>query len=203
VVFEDQPDVVIYKNSLPNSAHSCRPIRLSYEKETRDTIRIEGNQLQDQAQNLQPLTLPHSPNIKIFFKGLLTMVDGKVLQELTNSPASSSCPFCHKTYRQISRSDGDFVPKEGTLQFGASILHFGLRSFEALCHIAYRQDVKKSRVQLTQTEKEIVANREREVKGQFQARLGLIVDQRRDGGAGNTTTGNVVRKAFNHPGTHF
>lgn len=126
------------------------------------------------------------------------MVDGKVLQELTNSHASASCPICHKTYRQISQPDGDFVPKEGSLQFGASILHFGLRTFEALCNIGYRQDVKKSRVQLTSAEKETMANREKEVKAQFRTRLGLIVDQRRDGGAGNTTTGNVARKAFDH-----
>ena len=43
-----------------------------------------------------------------------------------------------------------------------------------------------------------MANREKEVKAQFRTRLGLIVDQRRDGGAGNTTTGNVARKAFDH-----
>ena len=91
----------------------------------------------------------------------MTMVDGKVLQELTNSPASSSCPICHKTYRQIAQPDGDFAPKEGSPQFGASILHFGLRTFEALCHIGYKQDVRKSRVPLSPAEKDVVRNCER------------------------------------------
>jgi len=38
------------------------------------------------------------------------------------------------------------------------------------------------------------------VKAEFKEKLGLIVDQRRDGGAGNTTTGNVARKALANPG---
>ena len=192
--------MVIYKNSYPNSAHSCRPIRLSYEKETSDTIRVEATQLQSQADNLQPFSLPSNPQVKIFFKGLFTMIDGKVLNELTQNPAASSCPMCHKTYRQIAQPEGDFTPKEGSLEFGASILHFGLRSFEAICHIGYRQDVRKSRLQLTKAEKDQIADRERIVKAQFLEKLGLVVDQRRDGGAGNTTTGNVARKAYDNPG---
>nr|XP_047135289.1 uncharacterized protein LOC124812535 [Hydra vulgaris] len=48
-------------------------------------------------------------------------------------------------------------------------------------------------------EKRLVANRETQVKQEFREQLGLIVDQRRDGGAGTTTTGNVARKAFQNP----
>ncbi|XP_065680547.1 uncharacterized protein LOC136094512 [Hydra vulgaris] len=48
-------------------------------------------------------------------------------------------------------------------------------------------------------EKRLVANRETRVKQEFREQLGLIVDQRRDGGAGTTTTGNVARKAFQNP----
>ena len=95
---------------------------------------------------------------------------------------------------------GDFVPKPGSLEFGASILHFGLRAFEAICHIGYGQDVKKFGVHLTQEEKNKKVARERKVKAEFKDKLGLIVDQRRDGGAGNTTTGNVARKALANSG---
>ena len=172
---------------------------MSYERENKETIRSEASRLQQQVNNLKPLVLSENPAVTVIFKGLMTMVDGKVLQELTNSPASSSCPICHKTYRQIAQPDGDFAPKEGSLHFGASILHFGLRTFEALCHIGYKQDVRKSRVPLSPAEKDVVRNREREVKAQFRQKLGLIIDQRRDGGAGSTTTGNVARKAFDHP----
>lgn len=200
ISLRDEPGVIIYRNDVPNSAHACRPIRLSYERETSDTIRVELDHLQQQVAELQAFSLPSQPTVKVFFNGLLTMIDGKVLNELMNNPASSSCPICHRTYRQIAKPDGDFVPKEGALEYGASVLHFGIRAFDALCAIGYRQDVKKSRMAYTQDEKQRMADRERCVKAQFLDKLGLVVDQRRDGGAGNTTTGNVARKAFENAG---
>ncbi len=45
-------------------------------------------------------------------------------------------------------------------------------------------------------DKEIVNSRTTTVKDNFEKELGLIVDQRREGGFGNTNTGNVIRKAF-------
>ena len=200
IVLVDQPEIIVYRNPLPNSPHSCRPIRLSYESENQGTILRESENLQQQAANLEPFILSEDPEVKVSFKGLMTMLDGKVLQQLTKSPASSSCPICHKTYRQIAQATGDFTPKEGSLEFGACILHFGIRAIEALFHIGYRQDVKKSRTPLSPDERETVKRREHEVKAQFREKLGLIIDQRRDGGAGNTTTGNVARKAFDNPG---
>jgi hypothetical protein len=100
----------------------------------------------------------------------------------------------------MSNAQGDFTPKPGSLEYGASILHFGIRTFEAICHMGYGQDVKKFGVQLTQEEKNKKSARERKVKAEFKEKLGLIVDQRRDGGAGNTTTGNVARTALANAG---
>lgn len=196
ISLKDQPDILVYKNQSPNSASSCRPIRLAYEDETKENIRKEASRLRKEVENLQTFELSESPKITIQYRGFFTLVDGKVLLELTDCPSSSSCPVCHQTYKEISKPEGQFLPKEGSLNYGASILHFGIRSFECLCHIAYRQDVKKTRVRLTPQELETSKEREREVKAQFLSRLGLVVDQRRDGGAGNTTTGNVARKAF-------
>jgi hypothetical protein len=51
-----------------------------------------------------------------------------------------------------------------------------------------------------QDEKDKKKVREQKVKAEFREKLGLIVDQRRDGGAGNTTTGNVARRALSNPG---
>ena len=45
-------------------------------------------------------------------------------------------------------------------------------------------------------DKVIVAERTAAVKSAFERELGLKVDRRRDGGFGNTNTGNVARKAF-------
>ena len=200
IVLVDQPSTIVYKNRLPNSPHSCRPVRLSYERETKLTIRTEVERLQREIQDLQPFPLPEHPSVSVSFRALMTMIDGKVLQEITNCPASSSCPICHKTYRQIAQPDGDFEPKEGTLEFGACILHFGLRSIDALFNMGYRQDIKVTRDHLSEEDKEAIGYRKALVKLLFRQKLGLVIDERRDGGAGNTTTGNVARKAFSHPG---
>jgi hypothetical protein len=96
----------------------------------------------------------------------------------------------------MAKNEGPFPPvSEERLQFGASPLHFGLRAFEALLHIAYKQDVKAFKVR-NPTDKATVAERTAAVKSAFEQELGLKVDRRRDGGFGNTNTGNVARKAF-------
>jgi hypothetical protein len=64
-----------------------------------------------------------------------------------------------------------------------------------LLHIAYKQDVKTFKVRNPE-DKAIVAERTATVKSAFERELGLKVDCRRDGGFGNTNTGNVARKAF-------
>jgi hypothetical protein len=196
VVTSTPEKIIIFNSKNSNSASACRPIRICFERETKDSIQIESSRLMDEVKNLQTLILIEDPKVSITYKGLFTMIDGKVLNELTKNPASSSCPVCHQTSRQMSNPDGDFTPKPGTLEFGACILHFGLRSFEAICKIGYRQDVKKSHERLTEAEKKIISDREKTVKAEFKEKLGLIVDQRRDGGAGNTTTGNVARIAL-------
>ncbi len=192
--------LLLHNSKMPNNANACRPIRLCFERETKETIRLEADRLKSEVDNLTPLVLMEDPKVSVIFKGLLTMIDGKVLNELTSNPASSCCPICHQTSRQMSNPQGNFLPKSGTLEYGASILHFGIRAFEALCHIGYCQDVKKFGVRLTEAEKSTKQARERRVKVKFKEKLGLIVDQRRDGGAGNTTTGNVARKALANPG---
>jgi len=192
--------VLLHNSRTPNNANSCRPIRLCFERETKETIRNEAARLREEVKNLSDLVLIEEPKVTVSYKGLFTMVDGKVLNELTENPASTSCPICQKTSRQMCDPNEDFTPRPGTLQHGASILHFGIRTFELLCNIGYRQDIQKYNVRLTPEEKATMAVREKQVKGQFREKLGLIVDQRKDGGAGNTTTGNVARKAFANPG---
>ena len=196
VLVSGEKNIIIFKSENANSARACRPIRICFERETKDTIQIESSRLLQEVNTLKTLVLIANPKVSVSYKGLFTMIDGKVLNELTKNPASSSCPICHKTSRQMSNPEGDFTPKPGTLDFGASILHFGLRSFEALCKIGYRQDVKKSHERLTEADKKVIIEREKKVKSEFKEKLGLIVDQRRDGGAGNTTTGNVARIAL-------
>jgi hypothetical protein len=52
----------------------------------------------------------------------------------------------------MAKNEGPFPPvSEERLEFGASPLHFGLRAFEALLHIANKQDVKTLGIQRTES----------------------------------------------------
>jgi hypothetical protein len=199
VAYVDTEPVILHNSRTPNNANSCRPIRLCFEKETKETIQKEADRLKREVENLIDFVLSNYPKITISYIGLFTMIDGKVLNELTKNRSSQSCPICHSTSQEMSRSNGDFHPKPGALQYGVSILHFGLPCFDLLCQIGYNQDIKKYNIRKTEEEKNTIKQRKRKVKADFREKLGLIVDQRRDGGAGNTSDGNVVRKAFSNP----
>ncbi len=187
---------ILYNNLSPNSANSCRPIRLCFEREDKYSISREASRLQGEVSQLVPFIISDVPRIEVKFKGLFTMLDGKVLNELTSNPSSANCPICHKSSKQMSSQTSNFQPVDGSLAFGVSPLHFGIRSFELLYNIGYRKDTKKFGGRWTDEEREKKKACEKKVKADFLDKLGLIIDQRRDGGAGNTTTGNVARRAF-------
>jgi hypothetical protein len=169
---------------------------LCFEREYKDSISRESQRLQGEVSQLVPYIISDVPRIEVKFKGLFTMLDGKVLNELTSNPSSANCPICHKSSKQMSSQAINFPPVEGSLAFGVSPLHFGIRSFELLYNIGYRRDTKKFGGRWTDEEREKKKVCEKKVKANFLEKLGLIIDQRRDGGAGNTTTGNVARRAF-------
>ncbi len=81
--------LIIHNNPMPNNANACRPIRLSYEKESQDNIRTETSHLQSEVENVTELVLTEEPRISVKYKGLFTMIDNKVLNELTHNYASS------------------------------------------------------------------------------------------------------------------
>ena len=60
------------------------------------------------------------------------------------------------------------------------------------------QDIKKFKAK-GEAQKATIKKRTLQVKKEFKTQLGLNVDQRREGGFGNTNTGNVARKAFENP----
>ena len=67
------------------------------------------------------------------------MIDGKFGSNITNKN-TSKCKVCDAISQEMPDSEGPFNPvNEDRLKFGASPLHFLLRSFELLLHIAYKQ----------------------------------------------------------------
>lgn len=188
-------EVSLFDYPSPNSPHSCRPLRLAFEKETNATIQCEFLRLKKEMSEIQDLVVSLIPKITINFSGLFTMLDGKVLCSITGAK-TIQCPLCHKSGLDLAQNEGPFDLKSTDfLTYGASILHFGLRAFHTLLKIGYRQDLKTHRVR-----KESQATfeaRKVKVKQAFKREFNLIVDS--PSSPGNTLSGNVARVAFSNP----
>ena len=96
----------------------------------------------------------------------MTLVDGKVVSNLTNQN-TTRCNVCDATRKEMAKNQGPFnAISNQRLSFGISPLHFGLRAFEALLHIAYKQDVKKF-ISRQVEDKDMVDKRTQIVKDAF------------------------------------
>ena len=69
----------LWKNPNPSSSNYVRPVKLEYIRETKDNIKKEKLNLEEQMKNLKDLVLP---GYTIKFNTSLTMIDGKVSRNL-------------------------------------------------------------------------------------------------------------------------
>ncbi len=189
----NEEEVPLFDYPGLNSPHSCRPLRLAFEKETKATMQCEFQRLQTEMSEIADLVL--TPKVTIHFSGLFTLIDGKVLCSITGAK-TTECPLCHKSGLELAKNEGPYELKSPDfLCYGASILHFGLRAFSTLLQIGYKQDVKSHRI--TKHNSSTVEARKLKVKQAFKREMNLIVDS--SSNPGNTLSGNVARKAFSKP----
>jgi len=193
VTIIDDEETPLFDYPCQNSPHSCRPLRLAFEKETEATMQCEFQRLQKEMSELTDLVV--SPKVTIQFSGLFTLIDGKVLCSITGAK-TIQCPLCHKSGLELAKNEGPFELKSTEfICYGASVLHFGLRAFSTLLQIGYKQDFKSHRV--TKQNSSTVEARKLKVKQAFKREMNLIVDS--PSSPGNTLCGNVARKAFSNP----
>jgi hypothetical protein len=177
VANKDSEEVILYDNERPNNPHSSRPVQLAFDNDNSASIQAENQLLKQEINSLEKFFLSEDPKIDIEFKGLMTMVDGKVVSALTNQN-TCRCNICDKSSPEMVKNEGPFPSvSEERLQFGILPLYFGLRVFEALLHIAYKQDVKDFKVRNSK-DKATVAERTAAVKSAFEQELGLKVDHK-------------------------
>ena len=74
-------------------------------------------------------------------------------------------------------------------------MHVIMRGFEAINKVSDKLTVETWRVS-DADDKQLVAQRKTERNRRYKDEMGLIVDVPRAGGAGNSNTGNVARRAF-------
>ncbi|KYN08447.1 hypothetical protein ALC62_00569 [Cyphomyrmex costatus] len=153
---------------------SCRPIKLQFAHETKELILNEKKYIDEQIKHLKDFEINlEGYHFKIQFLLSLTLIDGKVLNAITNTKSSQSCPICKanpKAFNNLSNiKSGKFQAFENSLQYGISPVHAWIRIFELqqiLCE-----------------------------------KLGLRVDKPKSGGSGTTNDGNTACRAFTNAKT--
>lgn len=139
----------LWNNRTPQSIRFCRPIKLEFCKETKEKILLEDNDLKQQINGLNSLKIVIDVGkiIEIHFKLFLTLIDGKVLNVLTNTKSSQSCPICKATPKDFMTitdfKSQKFLAQNDTLKYGISPLHCWIRFFEFVLHAGYKSSIKK------------------------------------------------------------
>ncbi|KAG5680814.1 hypothetical protein PVAND_010299 [Polypedilum vanderplanki] len=149
-------------------------------------------------EELEPITL-HINNIPIIItpKFHTTLIDGKVFNIITET-SSQSCPVCEAKPKDFLKRENCKSTEEGLLH-GCQSLHAIVNVFNFLLKLAYRMDNLKWQAR-GQKEKDSVAERKFQIQERLKRAFGITFDCPRSGGFGNTTTGNLCRRAFAEPG---
>lgn len=191
----------LWNNRTPQSIRFCRPIKLQYIKETREIILEEDLDLKRQIAELKNIRIQVDETriIEICFKLSLTLIDGKVLNVLTNTKSSQTCPICGanpKDFMKITNFESEtFHAKEGNLKYGLSPLHCWIRVFEFILHAGYKCEIKKWQIR-KEEERKVVLEKKRKIQKLFWEKMSLHVDKPKTGGFGSTNDGNTARRAF-------
>lgn len=187
---------VVWQNPRPSSTRYCRPIKINFAKESTQLAIAEKNRISAQIKNLtsSPVALD-GKIIMVSHELILTMVDGKICNALTDTASTQRCYICGASSKEFNSIDKMLTRphKPSTLEFGLSVLHCWIRLFECLLHVGYKLPIKKW--QARNQDKEIVAKHKANIQKEFKNRMGLIVDQPKPG-FGNSNDGNTARRFF-------
>lgn len=196
-------DKAVWENPTPHSSRMIRPLELWFEKETKATIKEIKKAFDLQKNNLEEVVvqLPSGKWLFISATAFFSMIDGKVLNHITETSAYSVCPHCKATpltFNDITNfTQGKFKAEESTYEYGLSDLHVKIRIFEAVLHLSYNSVLPEGQWQVRgDVNKANVAERKKIIQERFKDELNLIVDMPRGKGAGTSNTGNTSRRAF-------
>lgn len=187
---------VIWENCKPSSTRLCRPIRFAFCKETKEVIKEEVARVESEIAVLQPTRIG---NMNINHRLLLTMVDGKICNALTETSSAMRCFICGATPKMMNNLEliDKRTSNEEFYSFGISPLHAKIRSFEFLLHLSYNLDFEKWSAS-TLEHRELQQSRKKEIQEKFRIELGLYVDRVKQG-VGTCNDGNTARKFFEDP----
>lgn len=197
LVFEDNPEKIVWKNPRTSSTRYCRPLRFQFKKETKEAALNEEKYFTEKINSLKPTVVSfNDKNYSIKHKLQLTMVDGKICSSLTES-SSARCYICGSSPKEMNDIDLCLQKqvRPETFEFFLSPLHSYIRFFEYFLHLSYRLNLKKWQIR-SKEERQLFSERKGQIQSEFRNKLGLIVDKPKCGGSGTSNDGNTARKFF-------
>lgn len=184
-----------WKNPRPSSVHFCRPILFQYAKESSEIIKSTVNDIKKQISELQPcvLEMKNGKTVLIDYEFFLTMIDGKVLNVITDTSSTLKCAICKKTQKDFQNFDDS--SEEENYEYGISPLHARIRCMEFILKLAYTISREGELFDKNATPKDKLSARKKIIQNEFLKQLGLKVDCPKQG-YGNTNDGNMSRAFF-------
>jgi hypothetical protein len=127
-----------WKNSRPSSVKLCRPILFKYAKVSSDLIKATVSDIKSQIAELKPTVydIGEGKSITIKYGFLMIMIDGKVLNQLTNTSSTMTCAICKKNQKDFNKLD-ESTSDEHNYEYGISPLHARIRCMEFVLKLAY------------------------------------------------------------------
>jgi len=174
---KDNKDLIYWQNSRPSSTRFCRPIRFEFEKESDDVTKTENARMERAIERLVETQIEAGGKVfKVEHVLILTMVDGKVVQTLQNTPGMNTCSHCKATPTQMNKlhTVRNLVIKDEDLPFNIPSLHARIKFMECSLHISYRQTFLKWRID--KENKKVYGAEKIRIQGQLQRKLGIKVD---------------------------
>jgi hypothetical protein len=193
-------DECIWLNPTPQSVRYCRPLRLQFAKETSDLIKSTRDEVNEEFSQMGLFELVTSQGNKVIikFELYLTVIDGKVLSIINDTPSQQTCPICGATPKLMNTScNFGSRTNDESLKYGISPLHAWIRMLELCLHIGYRNvDGLRSWQVRGPNAKKIFEARKKQIQQDLIAEIGIRVDFVRQNG-GTSNDGNTARMAFN------
>lgn len=187
---------IIWQNPSPASTAYCRPLKIQFIKESKETSIVEKNRVDHEIEKLRDTTITSQDRqVHVNHKLIFTMVDGKVCNALTETTSTQKCFICGATSKMFNNIEVMIARPINTdnLGFGLSVLHGWIRMFECVLHLAYKLPIMKWQVR--GADKQIVEENKARIQKEFREKCGLIVDMPKPG-FGSTNDGNTARRFF-------
>ncbi|XP_076385284.1 uncharacterized protein LOC143264017 [Megachile rotundata] len=129
---------------------------------------------------------------------ILTMIDNKICNSITNTSSAMPCYICGATPTDMNNLDLiDSKAKDSVnLEFGISSLHAWIRCMECLLHISYNLQFKKWTANTPEL-KTLRKETKKRIQQEFRDKLVLYIDYVQQGW-GSSNDGNTARRFFSN-----